>query len=123
MSSTPFPIRRDRSAIARNCSLVANPLGMRMRIMNFPGVGLRKKTPTHFSRSLSAGERFSYPLPISSGRSSRTRSGFHHFDAFSASTELRRGRTPHLLLVQAQDLLHAGHTSHSVTNDNKVFHI
>ena len=50
-----------RSAIAGSYALVANPLGIRIRIINFPGVGLRKKTPTHFSNSLSAALKFCQP--------------------------------------------------------------
>jgi len=55
MSTTLLPSRRESSAMASSCSLFAKPLGMRMRIMNLPGVGLRKNTPTHFNNSFSAG--------------------------------------------------------------------
>src|ERR1017187_382135 len=75
---------------------------MRMRIMNLPGVGFRKKTPTHLSRSLSAGERFSWPRAIKSARLSRTRNGFHHCEAFNASTELRRRTSPSVLVMGDQ---------------------
>ena len=54
MSKTPLPSRRDNSATARSWVLFAKPLGMRMRIMNLPGVGLRKNTPIHFNNSFSS---------------------------------------------------------------------
>src|SRR5205807_2144499 len=41
MSTTPLPSLRESSAMARSCSARVNPLGIRMRIMNLPGVGRR----------------------------------------------------------------------------------
>ena len=69
MSSSQFPRRRETSAIARGLRLLVNPFGILTRIMNFPGVGLRKNTPTHLSRSFSAAVSDSKPCPISRGNS------------------------------------------------------
>ena len=41
MSATPLPSRRESSAMARSCCARAKPFGIRMRIMNLPGVGRR----------------------------------------------------------------------------------
>ena len=73
ISNTLLPSRRESSAMVRSCSLLAKPLGMRMRIMNLPGVGLRKNTPIHFNNSFSAGVSASAPRSMISGRSSRMR--------------------------------------------------
>ena len=85
MSRVPFPKRFETSAIAANCSLLANPLGMRIRIMNLPGVGFRKKTPTHFNNSLSEGVRVSHPSFTNRDRSSLIRSGLPSLDCLYSS--------------------------------------
>src|SRR5262245_27765499 len=48
------------------------PLGMRMRIMKWPGVCLRKKVPHHFSRSRSPSSIASYPSSAKRGMSAPT---------------------------------------------------
>ena len=77
--------------MATNCTLVANPLGILIRIMNLPGVGFLKKTPTHFNNSLSAGESASHPSPINRGRSSRISSGLPSFVCLYSSMGLEPG--------------------------------
>ena len=45
----------------RSCIALMMPLGMRGRIMKWPGVWRRKKTPAHLSRSLSPSVIVSQP--------------------------------------------------------------
>ena len=59
------------------------PFGMRTRIMKWPGVGLRWKTPNHFSRSLSSSAMVFQPSRAKRTRSSETSSP--SFSALSAS--------------------------------------
>ena len=63
----------------RACAAVTMPLGMRTRIMKWPGVGLRWKTPTHFKRSVSSGAIVFQP-----SRAKRTRSSVTSSPSFSA---------------------------------------
>ena len=94
MSRMPLPRRRDSSAIARSCVLVAKPFGIRMRSMKRPGVRTRANTPSHFSRSLSVFFNASYPRAMSSGNSSRMVSASPPFEAFAASIALVPVRIP-----------------------------
>jgi hypothetical protein len=54
--------------------------------MNRPGVGLRKKTPSHFSKSFSAAVMFSGSRAIMPGKSSRIASAFPFLLALCPST-------------------------------------
>src|SRR5262245_21939220 len=78
----------------RACAAVRMPLAIRMRIMKWPGVGLRWNTPTHFSRSLSSSAMVRHPSRANRTRSSVTsrpsRSDFSASILFIGSTPSTR---------------------------------
>ena len=57
MSPALRPNSLEMRPIAASCSEVSIPLGMRSRIMKWPGVALRWKRPYHLSRSKSSGSK------------------------------------------------------------------
>ena len=77
------PVALVISPSRRACAVVTMPLAIRMRIMKWPGVGLRWNTPTHFSRSLSSSAIVRHPSRAKRTRSSVTSRPSR--SAFSAS--------------------------------------
>ena len=79
MSAMVRPDSRVSRLRSRTCVDVTTPLGMRTRIMAWPGVGRRMKTPAHLRRSLS-----SSPIVFQPSRAKRTRSSWISSPSFSA---------------------------------------